>query len=486
MTIEKFTSKLLTVYLLSTLLLFTGVGVLLNLQWNASIKTAEKIAIKDLNIASSITQQIILNGSKLIDITNRDLRQLIVNNNYKPEPIQSLLSSATSMFSLHNEIEKYGLLMVIDSNGNLIARSDGNNAGNLNFQDRYYFQDLKNNPEKTFSIGPLISARTTNKSIFHFAEPIKGPKGEFEGALVLQINEFLINEVINEAVADLDVYIIALTENNEVVFSTIPDKLLPNSDTAINISDLFDGINIDSNKQWDQQGHLFIAHQHSTALNLRYVAIQSTSNILSNFIKLNHQVLVVTLFGFLIFSYLMWFIYRQYAEGENQRLLSATDELTRLPNRRAFDERYEQLLRDSQRMHSQMSVLFIDIDKFKDCNDQYGHENGDLVLKSLALTLQRCMRRPLDFACRWGGEELVILLPKTNQEGAIIVAKDILNTVRNTAISINGFPPIFITVSIGIACADYHSNLAHHNNLVDRADQAMYRAKQAGRDRYSL
>jgi diguanylate cyclase (GGDEF)-like protein len=96
------------------------------------------------------------------------------------------------------------------------------------------------------------------------------------------------------------------------------------------------------------------------------------------------------------------------------------------------------------------------------------------------------MRRPLDFCCRWGGEELVALLPDTDVAGASKVAGHILESVRETAITLIGYPPINITVSIGIACGHHASNQAVDNNLVDRADQAMYRAKQAGRDQYSL
>lgn len=182
----------------------------------------------------------------------------------------------------------------------------------------------------------------------------------------------------------------------------------------------------------------------------------------------------------------MWVIYKQYVTTEKARLVSTTDPLTQLPNRRAFDERYEVFLREAVRNNSDISVLFIDIDKFKVCNDEYGHENGDLVLKNLAIIIQTCLHRPFDFCCRWGGEELVALLPDTDEAGASIVAQQILDIVRKTPIIINGHPPIRITVSIGIACSHNRANTLPNNNLVDRADQAMYRAKQAGRDRFSF
>ena len=185
-----------------------------------------------------------------------------------------------------------------------------------------------------------------------------------------------------------------------------------------------------------------------------------------------------------IFSLLFLGLNRKILEADDARIHSLIDGLTQIPNRRAFDENYEKFLKDARRNKHPVSILFIDIDHFKRCNDDYGHENGDIVLKKVAELVQGCMRRPLDFCCRWGGEEIVCLLPDSDSEGAAKLAEIILKTIAQESIAIKNYPPIHVTVSIGIASAS-HNHALIENNLVDKADQAMYRAKQGGRNRYS-
>ncbi|MBU3629100.1 sensor domain-containing diguanylate cyclase [Polynucleobacter sp. AP-Reno-20A-A9] len=482
---KKFIGKLLFVYLVSTAMVLMGSGVLLNDQWNDSIENAGVIAQKDLDIASGTTRNILLNASKLLDITNRDLHQLIATNKYEAKAIQKAISGAASIFSLDNEVKNYGILAVTNKDGLLIARSDDAPISGINFSDRYYFQTLKNHPEKSFVIGPLLLARTTQKRVFHLAVPIRDTHGQFNGALVLQISEDSVVRSIRQITKNPDEVITALTENNEIIFSTLTNEIHPNSNIALNSADAFQGLKINSDDSWVRNNNTIVANLNSPELQIKFISTESIAELFADFLNSNAKVFFLAGISYTIFTYLMWFIYRQFIQAENARILSSTDQLTQLPNRRAFDERYELFLKDSIRSRSDISILFIDIDKFKNCNDDYGHENGDIVLKRLAEILQSCMRRPFDFCCRWGGEELVALLPDTNEAGASNVAQQILDTVRTTPIEINGHPPIHITVSIGIACAHQHQPLPE-NNLVDRADQAMYRAKQAGRDRYSL
>jgi diguanylate cyclase (GGDEF)-like protein len=474
---QQFKNRLIAAYVISTLLLFIGGGILFKIQLDASTQNFKIIAEKDLRISALASKHIFLNAFKLLDVTNRDLHQLIISKNYQDRAIKETLANAASVFSMDSQIENYGLLLLIDKDGNLLSISDGAPTTGLNFKDRFYFQDLRNHPNKTFTIGPLILATTTKKGIFHIAVPLRGAQNQFFGALVLQINEKSISESIEFMTGLNDRFITAVTSEDEVIFSTVPSRIQPNSNTAINFSDFY------SNAELSEE--FLVAQYESPILGIKFISTQSNSSILKAVINQNIKALWGFLISYVIFSYLMWLIYCQFMSAEKERLLSSTDQLTQLPNRRAFDRQYEQLVRESKRSHSDISALFIDIDKFKNCNDTYGHENGDRVLRSLASIIQSSVRRPLDFCCRWGGEELVVLLPNTNQQGAETVAEKILNAVRNATFSLSGFPPIKITVSIGIATENHQLVHTGDENLVDRADQAMYRAKQAGRDRYS-
>ncbi|MGL6041226.1 MAG: GGDEF domain-containing protein, partial [Deefgea sp.] len=159
--------------------------------------------------------------------------------------------------------------------------------------------------------------------------------------------------------------------------------------------------------------------------------------------------------------------------------LATTDELTRLPNRREWQIKASQAILQARRYQQELSIIMLDVDHFKAINDQYGHLTGDLVLKTIATVCRQSIRGP-DSAARWGGEEFVILLPETDQDQAIIVAEKIRQAVAQTSHTSLDQNRLNVTVSLGVT-----SLLPSDNNLDDllsRADQAMYNAKAAGRN----
>ncbi|MEW6585602.1 MAG: diguanylate cyclase [Nitrospirota bacterium] len=159
-------------------------------------------------------------------------------------------------------------------------------------------------------------------------------------------------------------------------------------------------------------------------------------------------------------------------------VLAITDPLTQLRNRRHFEEVIEKEFARTIRYHSPSSCLMIDIDHFKAINDSYGHRTGDLVLKEIARIIVDTVRK-VDTVARWGGEEFVVLLPRTNKEQAFTAAFRILKSIGEYE-----FPSISqrVTASIGIASMP-ESSVDTAEKLVDASDQAMYRAKTLGRSR---
>jgi diguanylate cyclase (GGDEF)-like protein len=159
------------------------------------------------------------------------------------------------------------------------------------------------------------------------------------------------------------------------------------------------------------------------------------------------------------------------------RELARTDDLTGLANRRAFSEAAEGEFQRCRRFGSVATVLMIDIDHFKPINDTYGHQVGDEVLVALATILKR-MARATDLPARFGGEEFVLLLVGTDLAGAAEMAERIrLEVARHVVTSTAG--EIRFTVSIGIASFAEESWTA----AIRKADQAMYRGKESGRNR---
>lgn len=155
--------------------------------------------------------------------------------------------------------------------------------------------------------------------------------------------------------------------------------------------------------------------------------------------------------------------------------LAGEDFLTGLPNRRKFEELAGFLMHSRVRKGAQLSFLMLDIDRFKHINDNYGHAAGDEVLKSIGTILSRTVRRS-DVFCRWGGEEFAILLNESDLESARVFAERLLDSIRTYDFGKLGT----ITASAGIAEAGPDEEL---KALQHRADKALYRAKEEGRDR---
>jgi diguanylate cyclase (GGDEF)-like protein len=173
----------------------------------------------------------------------------------------------------------------------------------------------------------------------------------------------------------------------------------------------------------------------------------------------------------------------QRLEAANARLteLSATDGLTGIGNRRAFDSTLQTEWGRAARDATDLALLVIDVDHFKSFNDRYGHPAGDDCLRLIAEVTQRTLRRPPDFAARFGGEEFVALLPGTDEVGAREVAQRVRLAVLDACMAHEGNPIGYVTISIGAASmAPRPGDVAQ--KLIDLADRALYSAKQYGRN----
>lgn len=162
--------------------------------------------------------------------------------------------------------------------------------------------------------------------------------------------------------------------------------------------------------------------------------------------------------------------------------MAITDQLTGLHNRRYMSRHLDNLITQAQRTQKPIAFLIMDIDFFKSVNDTYGHDIGDEVLQEFARRISANVRG-CDLACRYGGEEFVVVMPETDVPFAYSVAERLRISVEQTPVAISRAPgKLSITVSIGIAGAD-GSSTDSADALLHRADQALYSAKRSGRNR---
>ncbi|OOZ39767.1 hypothetical protein BOW53_10355 [Solemya pervernicosa gill symbiont] len=170
---------------------------------------------------------------------------------------------------------------------------------------------------------------------------------------------------------------------------------------------------------------------------------------------------------------------------ERLKLVGLTDPLTRVNNRRFFDQRLGEEVSASTRYEQPLVCMFLDVDHFKQVNDTLGHQAGDLVLCQLAELMGAQLRRN-DILCRYGGEEFVSLLPNTSLHDACEIAERTRRLVAERAFKIDNGETTQVTISIGVAALSNSGVTAIESvghQLVNSADEAVYRAKSSGRNR---
>jgi diguanylate cyclase (GGDEF)-like protein len=209
------------------------------------------------------------------------------------------------------------------------------------------------------------------------------------------------------------------------------------------------------------------------------IPAQSNDFFTSGVFEASMVILQQLFFLLLTFSLILMVNRRLFREVEE---LSNTDSLTGFLNRRSFETQAEREMLLAARHAQPLSFLFLDIDHFKKVNDSYGHEVGDSVLGEVADSCSKCLRTT-DIKVRLGGEEFAFLCPNTSSQGALVLAERVQKAIAEHNFNPAG-PPLKITASIGISEVDYNNDTL--DRLIKRADEALYQAKDRGRNQVVL
>lgn len=244
------------------------------------------------------------------------------------------------------------------------------------------------------------------------------------------------------------------------------------------------------------QEYLWAVHQHMQRLRVRRLVVANSKGLLAGIVTQTQLLkLLDPVEMFNVMEQMQQTIDRQVEELQslNQQLqqtnqdleqLASMDQLTRIANRRRFDEYLQSEWARSNRVPRHLSLILCDIDFFKAYNDTYGHPAGDSCLVQVAQLLSRAAKRQNDLVARYGGEEFAIILPDTDCSGAICVAQRIIQLLEQSHLphKASNIAP-YVTVSIGISTM-MPEKTQPLPNLVTTTDQALYHSKQGGRNTY--
>lgn len=483
--LTQFSSKLsrtiAALYVFTFVTVSIGTGFALYQNWAVRLEQAQSRLVRTAHVGNFLVETALTSAAKSLDSTQLLFSEVLQMGSMDKDLASQLLSASYAKFRVYNQTDGFGLMFFVDHQGRLVAQSEGQADTAIDMSDRQYFHLLRDHPRLQRTVGPLVFARTTGQWVFHMSVPVYGKNGEFSGVLVQQILE---NDIADKLVQYADnqhfEHMVTHIEGRE------PSFVYPPPGTSQTPTSAFLWALAHQRTGQGQKGesteHLLTGFAKSQAYDLGTYTTFPVSQLRYEFWVGNQYLILYAVIGILFSTAIFYYLFNLSKRLSFAQRASSHDPLTRLHNRRALDERLPQLLRASQRAQTPISVLFIDIDHFRFFNENYGHESGDVALKAVAQTIQSCARRPLDFVCRWGGEEFVVVLPETNRQAAIKVADNILNAVRAIELeSIQGDRPR-LTVSIGLVT---HTILAEsaQEDLVDQADKAMLEAKIQGRDR---
>ncbi len=419
-----------------------------------------------------------------------------------PAQIQRLAALVERQESLMPQLSG---ITIYDTQGRWLMSSSRQIPAGANSSDRVYFIHHRDDPSRETFIGPPIQSRSNQEWVITVSRRFNGPDGEFAGvvAVTLGVENFLRLfgkiDVGQEGAIGL-----SYTDGTLLVrypfreqdmgrnFSKSPiyaKYLVDRSVGTASFTSSLDGVE-----------RLYAFRKSDRLPLITTVALGKREALAAWRMEALLSAVVVT--GLLGLTGLIgWFLIldirrRTAAEdqlrGAQQQLLSSNrqlellamkDALTGLANRRWFDESLAMEARRAQRDGTTLALLMIDIDYFKRFNDAFGHVAGDACLQRVGRILEACVRRPSDLVARYGGEEMGIIMPDTDSDGAAVVAQLILDRLQQEHIAHDTSPFGRLSVSIGMATAS-GSRLDNVQGLIEMADEALYSAKAQGRNRF--
>jgi len=381
-----------------------------------------------------------------------------------------------------------GVLLVLDEGGDIVAEAAAWPPRKGNYADREYFQVHKDRAGLGLHVGRPVVSRLTGEQMMNFSRRIDKPDGSFGGVVVGTIKLAYFNRLFERlGLGQGGAINLYRADGTRIMRHPFVD-----ADIGANIADAptfrrfvgapsgaFTGTSVRDGVE------RYYAFTRVGDLPLVLNVALATDDIEAGWrAKAVVVGAVLLLLCGLTATLSLLFgreLRRRAAMQAELARLSVTDALTGLANRRRFEQVFETAWASARHTGKPLSLLMVDADHFKRFNDRYGHAVGDAVLRGLADCLAASVHRPDDIVARVGGEEFVLLLPDTDENGAARVAAKVHKAVASLSVAAAGIGPGAVTVSVGLASGAGRCG-AEAGALYQAADAALYAAKDGGRN----
>ncbi|HHQ6600924.1 TPA: sensor domain-containing diguanylate cyclase [Serratia fonticola] len=471
--------------------------------WNSHQRNLQIAANDSANLARSLAQHaddtFAQVDNNLVDLSER----IETDGLGQPQRLrlQKVMQTQASNFpQLHGSF-------VYDAQGNWLLTSNGKPLSHTNNADRAYFKYHVTHNNNTVYIGEVIRSRSTGDLIIPVSRRLNHADGSFAGVVIATLyvdyfrqfyNTFALNNDASLSLVLADGSILYRRPYNEdaigknISHSLLFREVLPHSPFG----------NVTMVSQFDNVERVY-GYSQVERYPLVITAGLSKKDVLADW---RNDASLFALGGGVLLSILLALglvLIRQINQSVQTEVelvrtrdqltlmnhtleeLALLDGLTGLANRRQFDIALKNEMTRAARNDRSVALLMLDIDYFKQFNDIYGHVAGDQCLQQLGRMLQSMVNRPGDLMARYGGEELAIILPDTDLQGAIAFAERVLEGIRQLKIAHTGSPLGIITASIGASAKVPHPYNDTPLSLVSVADNALYTAKKGGKNRVS-
>ncbi len=439
------------------------------------------------NIAEALTQDITRNLETL------DLSLQAAVEGWQQPDIHTLRPELQNMilFDRSASSADTGGIIILNAQGDIVSEARSVVPRKGNFADREFFRAHVDNPNRGLFISAPFESRLGGGWMIGVSRRINNPDGSFGGVASAGVKLDYFKRIYSRIYMGKSSAITLVSTDGTIImrYPFVPDQIgksvaesssfkqmVGKREGTYHAASIFDGID---------RMYYFKAIEPFPIM--QSVALSHEEIFAAWWRKSTTLILILCALCIAIASLTAIFaseLSRRIAAEAQLAAAARTDALTKLGNRRMFDETLEYEWARAARERATVSLLMIDADHFKAYNDTYGHVAGDAVLASLGACIGARLRRPADVGTRYGGEEFAVILPNTSPRGALRLAELIRRGVEELGIKHSGSATGFVSVSIGVASA----NLATAKEAVDLvmyADAALYAAKAEGRNRVS-